>query len=315
MLRTQPFRYCGPILTGLICLTGVTMAQESGTSAEENVASPWSVEASAGIEYDDNLGTDESDISTGEKDMAAVLDLSLDYKFPGMSDYEVEAGYYFFQSLYQDYSEFNLQSHSFHLSGSREFNDLDAGLSYRYTRSRLDDDDFMQIHNLQPNLGYSVQPNWYLNLAYSYQDKKFFDDADRDGIQHALSLDNYIVFNGNKSYVRLGYRVEDEDTDGPQFDYVGHYFNAGLSTPLGLISLKTKLDLSYQYFTKDYSNITASIGKERNDHRHTFSIKALSNLSDELFASFKYEYIDASSNLSTADFHENIFTISLGKNW
>ena len=311
----RDLRNCGPVSLGLILLAGAAAAQEPVASSNQVDASPWSVEASVGMEYDDNLNVAELDVSSGEGDVAAIIEVSVGYEFPGLTDYELEAGYDFYQSLYQDFSEFNLQTHALHLSGSREFGDLDAGLTYRYTYSRLDDNDFLRIHSLQPSLGYSVQPNWYLNLAYGYQDKEFADDAERDARQHALSLDNYIVFDDNKSYVRLGYRGEDEDADGPRYDYLGHYLNAGLSTPLNLLPKPAKLDFSYQYLTKDYSNITPSIGKERNDHRHTFGVKAHIDLSDAVFARLGYEYVDASSNLPSADFHENIVSVSLGGRW
>jgi hypothetical protein len=308
-------RSCTTISTGLILLAAVASAQAADPTKQEKTTSPWSVEASAGLEYDDNLSVPELDVSSGQSDMAAVFDLSVGYKVPGLSDYEVEAGYDFYQSLYQDYSEFNLQNHSLHVSGSRGFNDLDVGMAYRFTYSRLDDEDFLQIHHLQPNLGYSVQPNWYLTLAYSFQDKDFADFSRRDGDQHALLLDNYVVFNGNKSYARFGYRYEDEDTDGAEFDYTGHYLNLGLSTPWKLSSQHGKLELGYQYYTRDYSNITPSIGKKRDDDRHTFNIKGILDLPSNFFASLSYEHIDASSNLPSADFDENIVTLSAGRRW
>lgn len=299
------------LVLGFAFLAGAGAAQAS----ESDETSPWSIEASAGIEYDDNLTVEELDVTSGEEDVAAVLDLSVAYSFPGMSDYDLEAGYDFYQSLYQDFSEFNLQTHGLYLSGSREFGEIDAGLSYRFTHSRLDNDNFLQIHNLTPSLGYSLKSNWYLSVAYSYQYKDFYDQRERDGHQNALTLDNYIVFNENRSYVRLGYRFEDEDTDGPQYDYLGHYFNGGLSTPMPLFSQQAKLDLSYEYYTRDYSNITPSIGKERGDHRHRFGLGAQVDLSDAFFARLKYEYIDATSNLPSADFNENIVTVSVGRRW
>lgn len=299
------------LVLGFAFLAGAGAAQAS----ESDETSPWSIEASAGIEYDDNLTVEELDVTSGKEDVAAVLDLSVAYSFPGMSDYDLEAGYDFYQSLYQDFSEFNLQTHGLYLSGSREFGEIDAGLSYRFTHSRLDNDNFLQIHNLTPSLGYSLKSNWYLSVAYSYQYKDFYDQQERDGHQNALTLDNYIVFNENRSYVRLGYRFEDEDTDGPQYDYLGHYFNGGLSTPMPLFSQQAKLDLSYEYYTRDYSNITPSIGKERGDHRHRFGLGAQVDLSDAFFARLKYEYIDATSNLPSADFNENIVTVSVGRRW
>ena len=314
MMFTRDFlRGCGPLMAGVFLASGVSIGQAADTAE-----SPWSVEASIGLEYDDNLTIEELDEVSGEEDFAAVIDFSVAYAFPGLSDYEVEAGYDFYQSLYNDFSEYNLQSHGLNLSGSREFGDLDVSLGYRYTLSFLDGDDFLQLNNIRPAVGYSVLPNWYLNAGYSYMDKDFDQYPDRSGDQQALTLDNYIVFNENMSYVRLGYRYEDEDADGPQYDYTGDYFNAVLSTPLTPVPKKTKVELSYQYFDKDYSKASASEdtgGAERSDYRHTLGLKTLTNLSEDLFASFKYEYIDANSNLPSADYNENIVTISLGRNW
>jgi len=315
MYTTGFIRYGGVVSIIVLYLAGLAAAQAAGPSSQEKSTSPWSLEASAGLEYDDNLTIEELDVTSGVSDMAAVFDFSLGYKVPGLSDYEVEAGYDFYQSLYEDYSEFNLQTHSLHGSISREVNEVDTGLAYRYTRARLDNDDFLQIHHLQPNLGFSVQPSWYLTLAYSYQDKKFFNVSRRDGDQHALILDNYIVFNDNKSHIRLGYRGEDEDTDGPEFDYTGHYFNAGLSTPLNVLPKMAKLELGYQYYTKDYSNITPSIGEKRDDDRHTFNAKVTMELPNKFFTTLNYEHINADSNLPSADFDENITTLSVGRNW
>ena len=304
---------CGLLSLGLTVLTNVSAAEAPTQS--QGTGSPWSVQASIGLEYDDNLNIQQLDVSTGQSDVATVIDASLGYASRWQEDYDIEAGYDFYQSLYQDYTNYNLQSHSLYLSAAREFSGLDLGLNYRYTRSLLDNDDFLQIHSLQPTLGYSVRPNWYLNLAYSYQDKKFYQAPARDGSQQALAMDNYIVFNGNKSYIRLGYRLEGEDTKGPEFDYLGHYFNAGMSTPFSLFSKEGKVDLSYQYYTKDYSNITASIGRKRRDHRHTLGAGVTTNLSKEVFANLKYEHIAARSNLPSADFNENILTLSVGRSW
>jgi tetratricopeptide (TPR) repeat protein len=275
---------------------------------------PLTFTASVGIQYDDNVTTAEQDVTSGEEDFAAVLDLSATYKLPVEAELELEAGYDFSQTVYDSLSEFNIQSHILSLGMEKELGDSSLGLGYRYTRSFLDGDDFLQIHSIEPSLGRSLQSDLYLHLAYGFHDKTFFNDSDRDGSGYALSLDSYSFFDQQKSHFKIGYRFEKENTDGPEYDYLGHYVNTGISTPIELVS-RGKLDLGYQYFTKDYAHETASIGKERGDKRHTANIKLTNHLGKYLFTNLEYEYMDSDSNLASSDFSQNVFTLSLGGSW
>ncbi|MGH8644844.1 MAG: hypothetical protein ACREX4_10440 [Gammaproteobacteria bacterium] len=189
----------------------------------------------------------------------------------------------------------------------------DVGLGYRYTYTSLGDNSFLEIHNVAPTVGFTAAlPNWYVNLRYDFQDKNFFEDDARDADQHAFGLDNYLFFMQERAYALLSYRVEDEDTTGPEFDYVGHYVTVGVQIPVPLRFIEPTLKLSYQYFVKDYANITPSIGEEREDERHTIGLSLTQPLTEILIAKLDYQYIDAISNLDTSDFSENIVTVSLG---
>ena len=267
--------------------------------------------ARAGIEYDDNVTSDENDVTSGQADEAGIFELSAAYNVVKNDSAELEFGYDFYQSLYTDLSDFDLQLHTIYAIGSHTVGSTDMGGAYRFTHVSLGGDDFLDIHSIAPNLGFSFHESFYHALSYGYQNKDFAADNGRDADQHSVSFDTYYIAN-ERSFTSLSFRIEDEDTDDAQFDYQGIYATMGFNTSMDIIATySTKFRFSYQYFLRDYENITPSIGRDRRDQRHTVSLGVRQPFSRYFAALLNYQYIDADSNLRTADFGENIVSMSL----
>jgi len=263
------------------------------------------------VEYDDNVTISEVDATTGIDDVAAIIEVSAAYMAIKTANTELELGYDFYQSLYDDLSDFDLQLNTLYAIGSHEIGSLDVGGAYRFTHASLGGDSFFEIHSLRPSVGFSSRDDLFHSLSYTYQDKDFKRDNDRDANQHGVNFDSYYFF-ADGYFANLGLRFEDEDTDGPQFDYRGYYINLGLSGAVDPIPAKpTRVRVSYQYYLRDYVHDTPSIGKEREDQRHTISLGIRQPLSRHLSALLNYQYISADSNLSSSDFTENVVSLSL----
>ncbi len=265
----------------------------------------------AGVEYDDNVTVSDVDFTSAEQDEAALFDVSIAYQAYKSADTEVEIGYDFSQSLYSSLTEFDLQSHTGSLYASRDFGNVDGDFGYRYTYTSLGGTKFLESHTISPAVSFTTLPQWYHRITYSFQDKNFFQDNDRDADQHAIASDNYYFFMDSKAYALLGGKLVNEDTSGAQFEYFGYYFNAGLSMPLEIAGLQPKLGLRYQYYLRDYDNITPSIGEEREDKRHTVTVALEHRLWKNFKLKLNYQYIDAISNLPSSDFNENIVSLSI----
>ena len=204
-----------------------------------------------------------------------------------------------------------MESHSLSLSAEREVAELDLGLGYTYSYTRLNRESFLSTHSIAPSLGFVPADGWYAYLRHNLDAKRFLDDRDRDAVQNGLEATGYYFFNENRTYVSFGYRIENEDTGGPEFDYLGHYARARLRTPIFESELQPKLTLAYEYFEKDYRNITAAIGVKRKDSRQTASAELSVRIAERWTGSASYEYISASSNLSSSDFEERIATANV----
>lgn len=268
----------------------------------------WGIEVSTGLEWDDNVTRVEQDAVTGETDIAGVFEFEGSFKILDEPKYDLEASYDFFQTLYEDITTFNFQSHGGTLSASGELGRADVGGSYNYTFTTLDADDFLAIQSVTPSLGFSHSQNQYTYLSYIFQDKNFFTDDNRDGNNHSIGVDHFIFFMDAKGYVLVNYRVETESTFGDEFEYIGHQAKLGLKAPLPFDSL---IKASYRFNFRDYDNVTPSIAREREDNKHTFKVELSKEIFKNVNVKAKYEYIDSGSNLPSVDFTENIAQISL----
>lgn len=291
------------------------IARKTGTLikrlTQKDSKKPWSVSMSTGIEYDDNVSVSLQDLATGLDDFANIFEFSGAYKFFQTPKFELEAGYDFYQSLYHDLSEFDLQSHVFSLGGSRKFESFDIDVFTSYNRSTLGGEDFMETYSIAPQIGFFPSEKWFALVSYSYENFEFFKDPTRDGGNHSLGTDHFVFFMEGKSYLLFSYRVESKNTRAEEFTYVGHYGTVGVKVPLPFWNQKGAFNLSYRYFYKDYSEITPSLGRERRDLRHTIAVKVSQPLSKCLTLNLNYEFIDSVSNLRQIDFTENIASLAL----
>jgi tetratricopeptide (TPR) repeat protein len=280
--------------------------------SEERNEKRFSLSGRVGLMVEDNVTVPELDTSTGEADVAGVFEIAGAFRMLDTPDYELEVGYDFYQSVYADVTDANLQSHTFAIDGTRDVHGLDAGLSYRFTHATLGGDDFLNLHNLLPSVGYSVLPNWYMIVGYNYQSKDFDTDSDRDADHHALAVDNFWFLWDGRASVSLGYRLQKEDTDGSEFAYFGNQINVRFKSALAIGGFEFDTIAYFQYQNRDYDNVTASIDEKREDNRYTVGLGFGKNWNQIVRAQLDYGYYNSDSNLSDSDYDEHTITLSLG---
>ena len=245
-------------------------------------------------------------------DRIYIFQGSGNYTFFKRKNFELEGGYNFYQSIYDEAKEFNYQAHTGNLSAYYGLNDIDLRLNTSYTYSFLDKISFLGIETFSPSIGYSFHPKQYINASYSFQRKTFFTDSNRDAMNHSIGFINFLFFMENKAYWSLGYRFSDENTRASQFDYANHHTDTTLKIPGPFDSV---FRLYYAFFLRDYKNITESISGERQDDRQTFQISYYQPLYKKLYLNANYRHIEAKSNISSVDFKENSGFVSIGINF
>jgi Flp pilus assembly protein TadD len=275
----------------------------------ESLGKRWSIHASLATEYDDEVAQAEIDTTSGTSDFALVAEFGGTYALIDRGEWGLEVGYDFFQSLYADESDFDLQSHTLMADVTRELGDAAAGLGYRAAFATLDGDDFLDISALRPSLGWSLTPELYLEFALEAQDRDF-DDSDRDADRLRYGLAAF-VFPGNASRLRLAANWIEDDADGNEFDFDGYELAIGVRAPIAVTDRETHLEARFEYERRDYDEVTPSIGRERDDRQSLFALALEHALNRQVSARLEWERTDSDSNLSSVDYRQNIFRLQL----
>lgn len=269
-------------------------------------------EVQAGAEYDSNVSVDDLDTNTGLGDWSAVIDAraSLNAKLSGHTD--ANLAYDFSQSLHEDFTEFDLQSHMASADISHDFGKVRMGGAYRFIHAQLGGDDFLTMHQLSPYASLKLGKAVLLRADYSFTDKNFAGRIDRDAKNHAGAIDAYYFINGSRSFLLAGYKYTHENANDAQYDYDGHSFKLRLTQKFAMGKQDAVLRLGWRHERRDYDGITPSILAKRKDRRHRLQADLEVPVSRIFFVAGEYEYGDYKSNLPSADFRQNVFSIKLG---
>ncbi len=273
---------------------------------------PWSIEASTGIEYDSNITVQEVDVETGEGDVAGLIDFSANYEFEADEATSFDVGYSFSQSLHEDATNFDLQSHVLTALAKHKFDGFDLGVSYLYINTSLGGESFLQIHKAAPYVAFFATPALYIRADYSYTDKNLETSNDRDAQTHSLGGTAFYFTNKSKTYLMFSYRYDSLDANADHFDYNGHDAKVRYQVKFPWGDRDARFRIGGRYVKRNYDGITPSLGVARDDER--VSIESMIEIPfwDSFTASLKYRYTDASSNLPSADYKESLVSFEIG---
>lgn len=273
---------------------------------------PWSMEASAGIEYDSNITVEEVDIETGLGDIAGLIDFSAKYEFEADEATSFEVGYSFSQSLHEDATNFDLQSHVLTALAKHKFDGFDLGVNYLYINTSLGGESFLQINKASPYVAFFATPALYIRANYAYTDKNLKTSNDRDAQTHSLGGSAFYFMNKAKTYLMFSYRYDSLDANADHFDYNGHDVRVRYQVKFPWGDRDARFRIGGRYLKRDYHAITPSLGVARDDERLSFESMIEVPFLDSFLARLKYRHTDATSNLASADYKENLVSVEIG---
>lgn len=294
-----------------VALIGLAGGFALSFAAPALAAGPFSLSVSAGAQYDDNVTVSALDLSSHQSDKAAIIEGAAGFKFVDSKTTKLQANYDFYQSLHKELSHFDLQIHGLSLSGSHSLGGgVDVGAAYRFDHILLGASPFLDMQTVTPNISFSAGL-LTLVTSYEYQHRNFKTLDTRDANHHALGVMAFFA-PVSGTMLNAGFQVMRETAVGPEFDFWGHYFDAGVKVKVPLPLLDPTFRASYRFYQRDYSNITPSIGVKRNDKRHDLKASVSMPIIAGVFGKLEYEYIKSISNLPSMDYPENVVTFSLG---
>lgn len=298
----------GQTTTVIAALLAAACAVGAAGAEPEEKLSPaeYSAEVGLGFEYDSNVSVEEVDAATGEGDYALTMDLSLEAAKELSKKLEGAVSYDFSQTMYDEFSRVDRQTHILGSDLAHNTEIVDTGLSLYYIQSRLDGDKFLELYRVSPAISGFLAKKWFARAAYVYSDKSIETNSDRDANTNAGELDLYYFRRGLRSYFNMGYRYKDEDANADRLSYSSNSVKLRYIQRWEMLSRLVKLELAWRYEDRDYDGITPSIGEARDDERHRWRVDFEIPLIGKSAMQIYYGYADYESNYPQSDYTQYI---------
>jgi hypothetical protein len=307
-----------PLLAGLFgaVLSSPTMpAQETPVpetpAQEQSEPLEFSGAVAVGAEHNDNLSIVELESASGSSDTAATLEANADLTWQAGERTSIASGYSYSGSRYQDLDAYDLDLHLLYADLSHDFALLTLGTNYYFADAQLGGDAFLELNQYSLYAGKLFGEAWYLRGALNFIDKEFdvFDarDADNEG----FGVDIYRFFNTGRSNVTLGYGYEEEDAQGPPFDYSADTLRLRLNHRFTLAAHESRLQLGYRWQDRAYDNITPAINVPRDDSQRVAEARLEVDVVEGIAVVGSWEHADYESRLPTADFTNNRVSLAI----
>lgn len=314
--RKRPLmRSVTPWLLMPVALFSVSGAAWADNTETLDFNRTWSAKVGAGREYDSNVTVSEVDSSSGESDYAWTMDLGVGVNQSLGEKTDLSLNYDFSQSLYDEFSLVDRQTHIVGANLSTDLTRTKAGLSAYYISSRLDGDPFLEYLRLSPSLSGFISKRWFARSAYVYAERSIDGRSDRDANTHSLEGDLYYFHRGLRSYFNIGYRYRDEDTVLDALDFRSHGIKIRYIRRFAIGSTQAKGEVSWRYEERRYLSPDPVISTERSDDRGRFKLDLEVPLGNRTTLKWYYSYGNFASNLPRADFTQTIVGTRLEFKW
>ena len=287
----------------------------SDTEQQAGISTTYTAELAVGGEYDSNVTIDEVDLNSSQSDYGLTLEAKLGARTQLSKNTVLDLSYDYSQISYR---EFSLVDRKTHILGSNlevDLGEFDAGISYFYINSRLDNSKFLEFSRVSPSLSGFLAKKWFARGAYVYTDKTIENSRGRDAQSNAGEVDIYYFRRGLRSYFNLVYQYKKEDARDAQYDYKSGNIKIRYIQRFELLSRIATLQLAFRYEDRNYSSDTPSIEKNRADERARWRIDLKIPVIDKGAIQMYAGFSDYESNLPRADYTQNVVGTKFSYRW
>lgn len=270
-----------------------------------------SLEVSTGLKYSSKISIEELDTFTISGDLAVLFGAEARFKLNLTRNTSVNLTYDISQTLYEQLDQFNTQSHFGSVDFSHDFGKVNVGVSQRYLLSRLDGASFLTYQQTAPYLTAFLGEKVFFRAELGFADKDFDTINERDADVQSAGADVFLFLDGSKTYLMFGYRIDQQDAVAAEHDFDRNNFKVHLVKKIKLGERDIKMNIGWRYETRDYSDITPSIGVARDEQRSKIRAQIDVPIMERFEATFMYEFRNIKSNLPTVNGTDNYASIEL----
>ncbi|MER2491654.1 surface lipoprotein assembly modifier [Catenovulum sediminis] len=271
----------------------------------------WSISAETGYLHDSQLTIAELDgTASDQSDTALTLKVGADGKWQLTENTQISAGYQYNQKQFQDTQTYDTQMHQANIASRYALGVYRLGARLDYASIDLAEADLLDMTLLTLDIGRMLGDAVYLRGSTVLRDKSFADLSERDAQAVTIGADVFYFINMSQ-YLTASISHEDESADNTRFDYTEGKLKASFTQKFTVFEQTAKAQVYYQYSDRDYAAYAVNPDEFRADSKQTLGIQYNHPLSQYFEMYGKIEHTKAQSNLSSADYDENLASVNL----
>ena len=279
---------------------------------------PFHLQAGFFVEYDDNVILKPGDVTTvgdigNQEDTREVVTANAEWAHRFSDQWGVRLQYDLYFANQTSLDAFDLHSHTWgvvpvYQSPAQNWT---ASMPLQYNHTWVDDRGFLSSETVNPLLNFKITDRQTGQIGVKLQLKDYLQAAaneneDRDAFRVAPGVGWFLIFWENKALLNLRYEFDTEDTDGRNWDYLGHRFTASVRAPFFLEKLY--LTVAGDIYLQDFQHTHTAFNVARNDEAYTISSLLSYDLTQQLQLQFRVTYVEHDSNISIYKYDRNVIS-------
>lgn len=178
-----------------------------------------------------------------------------------------------------------------------------AGVRYEFHHTLLNYTSFANQHRLVPNLTFLQGQRGHLTTYYEFESQEFefaplIPAMNRSGDVNAIGFTQAIYTAGGEGRIYGGYRYENANTDGTDFDRNTNMVTARIEQP---IFRRIIADAEFRYFWDDYVNPNSLDFNDRARDDERLEVRTGTQMVVSRHVSLRVDYTYINSNSNTAN--------------
>jgi tetratricopeptide (TPR) repeat protein len=231
---------------------------------------------------------------------------------------ELSLGYEFYQSLYFNLTDFDMQDHRPRVQLFHNFGPVQAGVEGRYDFYLLGLQDISSFLSEATAFHWIEIPEADFGRAEVYYRMRYRDFLQntyevQTGFNHAVGAHQFFYFGSPDRYVGIGYQYDQEDpseTAGQVFEYVGNQVEAGGGW---MLPAAVAADATFRYRNEHYDSASAIPpgSPRRTDNYYEFIVAFRKELNEHFGVNLAYDGTINDSNQNEFQYDRNIVSIGV----
>ena len=284
----------------------------------QDTGKPFRLQAGVYFEYDDNVILKPGDVTTigdigNEEDTREVVTANAEWAHRFNDRWGVRLQYDLYFANQTSLDAFDLHSHTWGVVPvyQPESKNWTASMPVQYNHTWVDGDGFLSSETVNPLLNFKIADNQTGQIGVKLQAKDYLktavnDDEDRDAFRAAPGVGWILLFWGNKALFNLRYEFDFEDTEGRNWEYLGHRVTASVRAPFFIE--KMYLTVAGDVYLQDFDNTHTTFNVAREDEATTVSTQLSYDLTEQFQLQLRYTYVDHDSNISIYKYDRNVIS-------